>query len=87
MYGVLIFLYNLSVRQQLDQVESNGVRCGIPIISLVCYILSYSSQETGLLVHITSLPAYIPLHLAPVNWITFTRSGGVKHLQWNISRS
>ena len=61
--------------------RSGGVRCGISVSSLPCYILSYTSQEAGLLVKVTSLPTYIPLNLTPVKWVTSTRSGGVR---WGI---
>ena len=53
------------------------VRWGILIISLIYYTISYTSQEVDLLVYIIILPAYIPLQLTPVNWVTTTSSGGI----------
>ena len=53
----------------------------ILIGSVIFYILSYTSQESGLLVHITSIATYIPLYVAPIKWGITARLDGVR---WGI---
>ena len=61
---------NLTPVKWVTSTRTGGARWGILICNWIYYILSYTSEEAGLLVQITSLHSYITLHLVPLKWVS-----------------